>query len=203
MARFERTVLVLDAHFVPARILPLHAGFVLYFSGRASSLADSPHTIRSVTQSFKVPWIVRVNNAPPKKARAGETLKFSRQNIYLRDNHRCTYCGTRFGAQQLTLDHLVPLSRGGKTTWENIVTSCRSCNFRKGSATIEELGIRLERLPARPHLSSQVLFALRYGLETRHLPLPWLPFLDTRSIERAQELLQPSHAPQSRCASTG
>lgn len=203
MPRFERMVLVLDAHFEPARILPIYAGFVLYFSGRASSLADSPHTIRGVSQSFRVPWIIRLHNAPPRRAKAGETLKFSRQNIYLRDKHKCTYCGTRFGAQQLTLDHLVPLSRGGKTTWDNIVTACKSCNFRKGNATIEELGIRLERLPARPHYSAHVLFALRYGLETSHLPLPWLPFLDARSIEKAQELLQPHSDSQNKIASTG
>jgi len=78
----------------------------------------------------------------------------------------------------LTLDHLVPLARGGKTTWDNIVTACKTCNLRKGARTIEELGIHLPRMPEQPNFNRTALFALRYGLTSRNIPEPWIGYVD-------------------------
>ncbi len=188
MANFARQILVLDSHYQPARILSLQAGFVLTYSGRATSLVDSPHTIRSVTSTWTIPWIIRLHNSPPKRARDRDGLRFSRQNVYLRDGHTCAYCGNKFGLSHLTLDHLVPIALGGKTNWNNIVTACKNCNSRKGSKTIEELGVRLSRVPQRPQYGPAVLFALRYNLHRGKIPTPWLSFLDPRSLARAKEL---------------
>jgi hypothetical protein len=85
------------------------------------------------------------------------------------------------------MDHLIPLARGGKTSWDNIVTACKSCNLRKGARTIEELGLRLPRLPERPHFNGTALFALRYGLNRLNIPEPWVGYVDLSVSNRLIE----------------
>jgi 5-methylcytosine-specific restriction endonuclease McrA len=186
MANFERRVLVLDSRYEPAKIVGLNVGFVLLFTERAATVLDSSRMIRSVSQSYTVPWIIRLFNCAPRQRRA-HGPRFSRQNVYLRDNFRCQYCNCSGTLLNLTLDHLVPLARGGKTTWDNIVTACKSCNLRKGARTIEELGLRLQRPPERPHFNSTALFALRYGLTSRNIPEPWLGYVDLSVSNRFLE----------------
>lgn len=177
MPNFERRVLVLDSRYEPVKIVGLQTGFVLLYTERASSVIDSQRIIRSVSNSYTVPWILRLYNCSPKnKKNSGP--RFSRQNVYLRDGYRCQYCNWTGALVNLTLDHLVPLARGGKTSWENIVTACKNCNLRKGSRTIEELGLRLARLPERPHFNSTSLFALRYGLNSSNIPEAWAGYVD-------------------------
>ena len=77
-------------------------------------------------------------------------IKFNRRNIFLRDRNRCQYCGKRFASQDLSLDHVIPRSRGGQSTWENIVCACLRCNVRKGGRTPREAGMRLIRPPKKP-----------------------------------------------------
>lgn len=78
------------------------------------------------------------------------TVRFNRKNLFARDNHRCQYCGQNRPSSQLSLDHVVPRSLGGKTTWENIVCSCLPCNSRKGGRTPDQAGMRLLTKPAKP-----------------------------------------------------
>ncbi|NOX54167.1 MAG: HNH endonuclease [Planctomycetes bacterium] len=77
-------------------------------------------------------------------------VKFNRRNIFLRDGNRCQYCGKRFASQDLSLDHVIPRSRGGQSTWENIVCACLRCNVRKGGRTPREAGMKLIRPPKKP-----------------------------------------------------
>jgi len=108
-------------------------------------------------------------------------LRLSRRNIFLRDGFTCQYCARRPGTRELNLDHVMPRSRGGRSTWENLVTSCRECNLRKGWATPEEAGMLLRSRPARPGWSTALVMAApsrRYvewepflaGIDTPHLP---------------------------------
>jgi len=90
----------------------------------------------------------------------------------------------------LTLDHLIPLARGGKTSWENIVTACKACNLRKGARTIEELGIRLARPPGRPQFNTTALFALRYGLTSHNIPESWVGYVDLSISNRLIDIRQ-------------
>lgn len=186
MTNFERRVLVLDSRYEPVKIVGLHIGFVLLFTDRASSVIDSPRIIRSVSNSYTVPWIVRLLNCAPKNRRVSGP-RFSRQNIYLRDGFRCQYCSWSGTLLNLTLDHLIPLARGGKTSWDNIVTACKACNLRKGARTLEELGIRLPRLPERPAFNNTALFALRYGLTSLNIPEPWVGYVDLSVSNRLIE----------------
>lgn len=189
MASFERRVLVLDSRYEPVKIVGLHVGFVLLFTDRASPVLDSPRQIRSVTQSFTVPWIIRLHNCAP-RLKKSHGPRFSRQNVYLRDGFRCQYCQCSGSLLNLTLDHLIPLARGGKTSWENIVTACKACNLRKGARTIEELGIRLARPPGRPQFNTTALFALRYGLTSHNIPESWVGYVDLSISNRLIDIRQ-------------
>ena len=82
-----------------------------------------------------------------------QKVKFNRRNIFARDGNRCQYCGKRFATSELSLDHVVPRSRGGRATWENIVCACLKCNVRKGGRTPREAGMRLIREPVEPRTS--------------------------------------------------
>jgi 5-methylcytosine-specific restriction endonuclease McrA len=99
-------------------------------------------------------------------------VRFSRFNIYARDDSTCQYCGRRFPRSDLNLDHVVPRSRGGSTNWENVVCSCVPCNLRKGGRTPEEAGMRLLRHPARPRWTPVFRNAAR-----RAFYREWMPFL--------------------------
>ncbi len=106
--------------------------------------------IRAVNFEIQVPRIVRLLTYDrfPKCV-----VKFNRRNIFLRDQHCCQYCGVRFSSQHLSLDHVLPRSRGGPTCWENIVAACVRCNIRKGGRTPLEAGMRLRSEPVKPKRS--------------------------------------------------
>ncbi|MBI2889448.1 MAG: HNH endonuclease [Nitrospirae bacterium] len=99
-------------------------------------------------------------------------VRFNRFNIYLRDRNTCQYCGAHFPKNELTLDHVKPRSRGGRTTWENIVCSCIPCNLRKGGRTPQEAGMRLVRAPVKPAWWPTSKFNASHLVKKE-----WLPFL--------------------------
>jgi 5-methylcytosine-specific restriction endonuclease McrA len=88
------------------------------------------------------------------------SLRLNRHTIFARDGHRCQYCNRRFPGSQLSLDHVVPRSRGGQTTWENVVCACLQCNVKKGGRTPQEAHMRLGRKPSRPKRSPLLLLKL-------------------------------------------
>jgi 5-methylcytosine-specific restriction endonuclease McrA len=103
--------------------------------------------IRSVKVALRVPKIIvlALYDRLPRKE-----VKFTRQNVFLRDKHTCQYCSKIFAESELNLDHVLPRDRGGKTTWENIVTSCIPCNTRKANRLPREVGMRLLTEPRAP-----------------------------------------------------
>jgi 5-methylcytosine-specific restriction endonuclease McrA len=112
--------------------------------------------VHSAAASMKIPSVIRLlaYRHIPQQTRA-----LSRKNILLRDRNTCQFCGRIFPAGDLTLDHVMPRSRGGHSTWENLVACCYTCNNRKGDRTPEEAGLRLQRRP-RPftlHTSRQLM----------------------------------------------
>jgi 5-methylcytosine-specific restriction endonuclease McrA len=102
-----------------------------------------------------------------------QVVRFGRANVYARDGFRCQYCGERKSARDLNYDHVIPRARGGKTTWDNIVTSCYACNDRKGSRTPEEAGMKLRKRPIKPNRLS-VTPAFR--VHRSEMPESWLPY---------------------------
>ncbi|PTX97414.1 HNH endonuclease [Verrucomicrobia bacterium LW23] len=103
--------------------------------------------VTTITFKMRVPKVILLLffDRLPKKE-----IKFTRHNIFERDNHTCQYCGGKFDRKDMNLDHVVPRDRGGATTWENIVCSCIECNSRKANRTPAEAGMRLMRKPVRP-----------------------------------------------------
>lgn len=126
--------------------------------------------VRSVNFDLRVPRVIRLlaYDRLPKRH-----VKFNRRNIYARDENRCQYCGKRFPTNELSLDHVVPRSRGGTSCWTNLVCACLRCNVRKGGRLPSEVGMTLVRQPAEPRRSPLISLKL-------HQPQyrSWQAFLD-------------------------
>ncbi|MCL5965740.1 MAG: HNH endonuclease [Deltaproteobacteria bacterium] len=180
-------VLVLNRAYFPVHITNVRRAFCLLYSGLARAINDqyemydfkswselSVHAhdeaVGLVGRMIRVPRVivlVAYDRVPRRNVR------FSRHNIFIRDRNRCQYCGRNYPRSELNLDHVVPRSRGGRTSWENIVCSCLECNKRKGGKLPAEAGMRLVSQPARPRWSPGYAFSLRAPIHRE-----WLPFLD-------------------------
>ena len=132
-----------------------------------------PHQdwIRAVNFEIQVPRVIRLlaYDRLPK-----QVVRFNRRNIFARDGNKCQYCGRRFPTSELSLDHVVPRSRGGDTTWENIVCSCVKCNVRKGGRTPQEAHMHLIKQPVKPKRSP--MLSLKLGNPKYE---SWKTFLDS------------------------
>jgi 5-methylcytosine-specific restriction endonuclease McrA len=106
--------------------------------------------VRTVNSEIQVPRVIRLLGYEklPK-----QTVKFNRRNIFARDNNQCQYCGRKFPTAELSLDHVIPRSQGGQSTWDNIVCACVSCNVRKGGRTPKQAHLSLIRKPEKPKRS--------------------------------------------------
>ena len=109
---------------------------------RAAEFIHTPSTRVAVPDVIK---LLHYKGFPPRHVR------LSRRNLFLRDNMTCQYCGRTPPNDELTIDHIIPRSRGGKTTWDNVVLACARCNTLKGSRMPHESGLELKRPPAQPH----------------------------------------------------
>jgi 5-methylcytosine-specific restriction endonuclease McrA len=140
-------VLLLNATYEPLRVITWKRAICLLTLGKVEVIEETDREIRSVSFVIRLPSVVRLLRLIRPRRRP---IKFSRQNIYLRDNFRCQYCRARVSSQDLNLDHVIPRALGGKTTWENIVTCCIPCNVQKGGHTPEAVGLRLVQRPVKP-----------------------------------------------------
>lgn len=143
-AVMQEPVLVLNATFEPINVTAVRRAMVLLLKGVAQAEELNHHEVHSTSRIMKVPSVIRLlaYRHIPQQTRA-----LSRKNILLRDRNTCQFCGGVFPASELTLDHVVPRSRGGRSSWENLVACCYQCNNRKGDRTPEEAGIKLARRP--------------------------------------------------------
>lgn len=137
-------VLVLNATYEPINVCGARRALILLLKGVAAEEERSSHEVHSPTRALTVPSVIRLleYRRIPRQTRA-----LSRKNILVRDHHTCQYCGRIHSATDLTLDHVVPRSRGGKSTWENLVSCCRNCNNRKGNRLPAEAGMGLVQNP--------------------------------------------------------
>ncbi|UBM57285.1 HNH endonuclease [Marinilongibacter aquaticus] len=140
-----RKVLVLNADYTAISVCTVPKAFLLVYLDKAELLRDDERVkLRTVSAEYPLPSVIKLNNYV-KVPYKGVVL--NRQNIFKRDGNRCVYCGTN---RNLTLDHVIPKSRGGKTNWDNLVSACKHCNGRKGDYTPEEAEMPLMSKPYRP-----------------------------------------------------
>lgn len=187
----KKRVLVLNKAWQPVNIVGMRRAINLLFQGNAQVVHDDGnghHTyaldewlefsekhpapgesIRAVRLAVRAPSVLLLTGYDRLPRRE---VRFSRRNVYLRDGHRCQYCGRVFAPAELTLDHVVPRDRGGKTNWENIVTACVRCNARKADRLPLQAGMVLRKTPARPKWRA---FITAFAAEED--AAAWLPFV--------------------------
>src|SRR5262249_1954826 len=173
----DASVLVLNKLFMAVHVISVRRGFFFLCKGIAEggSLEDGQFVTynfetwregseyralkfpqadedrgRTVTSHIQVPRVIRLLGYE-KLPKA--TVKFNRRNIFARDNNQCQYCGRKFPTTELSLDHVIPRSQGGQSTWENIVCACVRCNVRKGGRTPKQAHMTLIRRPEKPKRS--------------------------------------------------
>ena len=143
--------LVLNADFRPLSYFPLslwswQEAIKAVFLDRVNIVAEYDHVVRSPPFEMRLPSVISLKEYIP----AARRPAFTRFNVFLRDRFTCQYCGHRFPTHELTFDHVLPRSRGGRTTWRNVVTSCADCNLRKGNRLPGENGMTPLRPPHEP-----------------------------------------------------
>jgi CRISPR/Cas system Type II protein with McrA/HNH and RuvC-like nuclease domain len=139
-------VLVLNFDYTPLNVTSIRRGFVLVDKGKAEIVKSDENPITAGYNTYVRPLIIRLLKYIKHHVR---TLRASRPRIYKRDNYECVYCGSK---KDLTLDHVVPKSRGGGNDWTNLVTSCFKCNLKKGNKTPEEAKMIMKQKPFVPTL---------------------------------------------------
>lgn len=142
--RLTRPVLVLNASFEPINVCAVRRAVVLVLKGIASAEEHSAIEVRSARRAFRIPSVIRLLDY---RRIPHQTRALSRKNILMRDKFICQYCHRTVPSGELTLDHVIPRSRAGETTWENLVACCHPCNNKKGCRTPEEAGMKLARAP--------------------------------------------------------
>ncbi len=147
------SVLVLNQNYEPLNVCNARRALLLIHGGKAEILEHRLGQIRTPTLSFPRPSVIRLVYLIK---RPRPRVRLTRREVFIRDHYSCQYCGLK--TRDLTLDHIVPRHRGGKHTWENLVSACRACNHRKGGKAVEEARMALRRLPFEPKANSYYLF---------------------------------------------
>ena len=180
-------VLVLNRNYQPVHVTSVKRALSLLYLGVAKAIdtqyrlyefsdwaalsASAPHdSVHTIDRRIRVPRVVVLSAYEylPKGR-----VRFSRLNIYARDHDTCQYCARQLPRAELNLDHVVPRSQGGKTSWENVVCSCVPCNLRKGGRTPAQAGMKLLKVPMRPRWTP-----FFRGASRRITYREWLPFLN-------------------------
>lgn len=166
MSKYQRT-LVIDSSFMARSIISTERAFVISYKGNAEVIAEHPETFGLVNPKLEIfkPSIIRVYKYVKQNI---QKVPLTRENIYRRDNYECVYCGSSH-SKSLTLDHVIPQSKGGANSWDNLVTACRTCNGAKADLTLEEYGKEIPE-PKRPHY-------LMLMKQLDYIPIEWEKFL--------------------------
>lgn len=162
--------LLLTPWMIPHKIIPWQTAVTMSFLGKVDVLEEYEDVIRSPSFAIKAPAVVRLRR-PIGGMKRG--VKFSRINVFARDDFRCQYCGVKRPVAELNYDHVVPRVQGGKTVWENIVTSCYDCNSRKRGRTPEQAGMKLLRAPVKPRALPMTTVLPRHA---GRIPEVWSPY---------------------------
>jgi 5-methylcytosine-specific restriction endonuclease McrA len=173
---FNYPALVLNADFRPLSYFPLSTwnwqdAVKAVFLDRVSVLSEYDREVRSPSFSMRLPSVIALRDFIP----SARMPAFTRFNVFLRDGFTCQYCDFKRAAPELTFDHVIPRARGGRTSWENVVTACGACNLRKGSKLPRECNMIPRQEPRRP--TSWELQDRGRGFPPNYLHESWRDFL--------------------------
>ena len=165
--------LVLNADYRPLSYYPLSLwswqdAVKAVFLDRVNTVSEYDHAVRSPSMEFKIPSVVSLKNY----VKPARYPAFTRFNVFLRDQFSCQYCGSK---HDLTFDHLIPRSKGGQTTWENVITACSPCNLRKANKSCTQIGMHPYQVPFQP-----TVFELHNNgrlFPPNHLHESWMDYL--------------------------
>jgi 5-methylcytosine-specific restriction endonuclease McrA len=168
--------LVLNASYEPMHIVNWQKAMILWFQDKVEVLDyHSDRLIHTASSAFRVPSVIRLRVYIKPYFAVG--IKYSRQNVFLRDDFTCQYCDVRILEKKLTIDHVLPLSKGGKDEWTNVVSACSKCNNTKADRTPEQANMTLKRLPVKPRW-----LPMSYIRRQRQrMPLSWVPYLNFKT----------------------
>lgn len=155
-------VLVLNSQYLPIQIVSIKKAIKLIFRGSAIVEKQSSVVWKTSSLEFPLPAVIRLINFHKLPNR---TQKLSKKNIIIRDKYTCAYCKGIFSEKTLTLDHIIPKSRGGSSKWDNLVAACKRCNSKKADRTPEEAGFPSIKKPTRMsiHTHNAILINLAEG----------------------------------------
>ena len=162
--------LVLNQSYEPVKVIPWQRAITLLFLNKVQVIEEYDRDVKCTSFVIKIPAVVRLLRS---FRRHRKPVKFSRVNIYGRDNYTCQYCGVKKTIDELTYDHVKPRSRGGRTEWTNIVSCCDACNGRKADRTPAEAGMTLRKQPVQP----KDLPAMVIAVSRTSVPDAWRDYL--------------------------
>jgi 5-methylcytosine-specific restriction endonuclease McrA len=168
--------LVLNADFRPLNYFPLSLwswqdSVKAVFLGRVNVVSEYKSAIHSPTWEMKLPSVISLKDY----IHVSKKPSFTRFNVFLRDSFSCQYCKRPFLTQDLTFDHVLPRSRGGRTEWTNVVAACSSCNLRKANKSVKEAGMHMQKKPIQPN--NQYLQKVGRAFPPNYLHESWRDFL--------------------------
>ena len=149
----DSVVLLLNSNYEPLNVCDVRRAFRLLFGEKAEVIEYDHHEIRTPREVFRAPSVIRLQYHVK---RPRPRVRLSRKEVFVRDRYTCQYCGKQ--TRDLTIDHVLPRHRGGRHTWENLVSACRVCNHRKAGHTPEEARMHMLNEPRRPPASSYYIF---------------------------------------------
>jgi 5-methylcytosine-specific restriction endonuclease McrA len=154
------SVLLLNQNYVPLNICPARRAVILVWRGKAEILESDSRELRSASQTFSLPSVIRlvymVKRPRPHLGR------LTRQKVFLRDRYTCQYCGKQ--TSDLTIDHVIPRHLGGKHSWDNVVSACKACNYRKAGKSFKDAGMKLLHAPAPPTFSGDYVIYRHFDM---------------------------------------
>lgn len=167
--------LILNSGYEPLKVVSWKKAIILWLQDKVEVIEYHKTTVSTPSKTFYLPSVVRLKTYM--KPYFTKSVRLSRQNIFLRDQQTCQYCLQKLTEKKFTIDHVVPLSKGGKHEWTNVVAACSKCNNKKGSKTPEQVNMKLFKKPVEPRwLPSHELEVL-----PEKIPVHWRPYLATGS----------------------
>ena len=164
-------VLLLDVNHEPIEIIGWRKAMEYLIRGRAEIVEeyeDENARVRTVSTTFTIPSVLKML----KRFKRSRGARFSRHNVFVRDEFKCQYCGKGCTSKNLTIDHVHPQCKGGPSTWENVALACLPCNQRKGDRTLAECGMKLVKTPVKPNWKTHLVIQLK-----SQDPAVWVDYL--------------------------